>query len=166
MDGKYQLLHVQTNTDHHVFNEFYLNFGQVFQQRTGTWRLWIPFSSKVSKTKKLSIFPNYLSFSTYFIHFQRLPFNWRTYPIGYFMAFCIHLFTLIIIVRTTACVISFLIGSYFMIAAFVADLKDEVKSLNGTTQTLAELKNHFAEFIPFYADAKQLSTILKMNVFF
>lgn len=53
-----------------------------------------------------------------------------------------------------------------MIAAFVADLKDEFKSLNGTTQTLAELKNHFAEFIPFYADAKQLSTILKMNVFF
>lgn len=67
-----------------------------------------------------------------------------------------------IIVRTTACVISFLIGSYAIIAALVADMKEEFKTLNGNTETPAELKDHLGELIPFYADAKQLS-ILSQN---
>lgn len=91
--------------------------------------------------------------------FFRFPFNWKT-PLGYLIAFLIEYVAMCAEVCTFIPLLSFFIGTCWVVAAFAKDLTDQLTHLNyhgQTNQSHAELKGNFNKILQLYSDARQLS---------
>lgn len=86
-----------------------------------------------------------------------MPFDWKT-PICYFIVFVTQFVSFYFLLYCCTCIISFLIGSCWILISFTEDMKTQLGSLK---QTNGHLENQkiLSEFIESHAKAKQLNLI-------
>lgn len=156
---------------HYVFHYYEKNRKFFFN---GTHDVWLKLD-RVEILTKISLLTLSLLFSSrdclafhlglFFILFSRLPFNWNTNPIGYFVAL---LFVLMTMSATLFCVVPFLcfiIGFTWITIAFVNQITENVHNLNKMNQNQSKSKTTnydlmidlFENVIQDISDMKQLS---------
>lgn len=98
-------------------------------------------------------------FKLIFILYFRLPFNWKT-PLGYSIAFCAQSVTVFYTCFSVSSVVSFLIGSCWMLTTIVEDIANDFSFLNerqSQDEKRKSIKRHFLNIVQLYSDANQLS---------
>lgn len=103
----------------------------------------------------------FLNYSKLFITFcSRLPFNWKTFPIGYFIGMSIQFVVLSLIMRITSFLTCFLFGSSLVLIEFTKDFKQEIETMNEdwkTKRNQLELMEKLREIMWLDVHVKELS---------
>lgn len=93
---------------------------------------------------------------------SRLPFNWKT-PLGYSIAFTIEGIVICGQVFSFVPLLSFFIGTCWLMLAFARDLTNQLTHLKyhgQTSRSHGQLKIKFNEILQMYSEARQLSISL------
>lgn len=100
---------------------------------------------------------------SFFFLYHRLPFNWKSFPIGYLAAVIIEMAIGIVQFSVIAFLMSFAFGAVIFFMAVSTDIRQELNALN-----MAWKENHDREelatsvrvIIKIHAAAKQLINLL------
>lgn len=159
LDAENWFCHRKTNANRSSAEQFAYDFVRLFYKRFDWWRLSPVSSNMVGLNSKILPASSDISF-LFFAPPSRLPFNWKTFPIGYSIAFCFEYVNFSFILQIAACVLCFLTGSYLMLTAIIDDIENELETLNENykaNQTDKTFSKQFHEIIQIHSDAKQLS---------